>query len=57
MINVFFKLKMHVPDMTNVPSGLKDASKVELLETGFTLYVDNWSKRQPQLKGYYRLTE
>lgn len=28
--------------MTNIPSGLKDASNVELLDTGLTLYVDNY---------------
>ena len=26
-----------LPDMTNIPSGLKEASKVEFAETGFTL--------------------
>lgn len=30
-----------LPDITNIPSGLKDASKVEVLETGLTLYVDS----------------
>ena len=34
-----------VPAITNIPSGLKDASNVELLETGLTLYVDNWINR------------
>lgn len=32
-----------LPDITNIPSGLKDASNVKLLEMGFTLYVDNYS--------------
>lgn len=29
------------PDITNIPSGLKEASNVEFTDTGFTLYVDN----------------
>lgn len=28
----------------NIPSGLKEASNVELHETGVTLYVDNYVK-------------
>lgn len=31
-----------VPDMTNIPSGLNEASKVELVDTGFTLYEHSW---------------
>lgn len=37
-------MKKLLPDITNIPSGLKDASNVELLETGCTLYVDNCRK-------------
>lgn len=33
--------KIVEPDMTNIPSGLKEASRVELLEIGLTLWVDN----------------
>lgn len=30
-----------VPDTTNIPSGLNDASNVEFIGIGFTLYVDS----------------
>lgn len=40
------KIADAIPDTTNIPSGLKDASKVELIETGFTLYVDNYNKSE-----------
>lgn len=41
-----------LPDITNIPSGLKDASSVELLETGCTLYVDNCRKYQRKCRAY-----
>lgn len=45
-------LTKSLPDITNVPSGLKDASSVELLETGRTLYVDNCRKYQSKRRAY-----
>lgn len=39
-----------LPDITNIPSGLKDASNVELLGTGCTLYVDNCRKYQSKCR-------
>lgn len=38
-------LTVLLPDIINIPSGLKDASKVDLLETGFTLKVDNYNNK------------
>lgn len=38
-------IEVSLPDMTYDPSGLNDASRVEVLETGLTLNVFNWCKK------------
>lgn len=49
-------IQNYLPDITNIPSGLKEASSVELQETGVTLYVDNCvhmiKRQQSQRKAF-----
>lgn len=52
----FWMIQNYLPDITNIPSGLKEASSVELQETGVTLYVDNCvhmiKRQQSQRKAF-----